>query len=278
MTYSLLPRTRLPGLGLLAVSKQVRSEAEPIFYGENTFRFTGIPVIVPFLKDRSMTACKHIRHLDLTMQLDQYQQQEWKTAFRYISLHIINLRQLDVTVLNAELPPSHQAVDFQARDNDWVHALTQIRDLDSLRFYLAFVGIEESIDLIIEEGTNWGEDDSTIQDNIASFEDWVYETEKGYRKHLKRKMLRECHKGIDGWLAKHKCNLDCDKVRQGRAAIKPGLPPSETKGQWTLPKIDLDALYKQENSLNALQGSTYFTVGTSGTSDEDDDDEEEDST
>ncbi|KAL9034849.1 MAG: hypothetical protein Q9180_005180 [Flavoplaca navasiana] len=56
-------------------------------------------------------------------------------------------------------------------------------------------------------------------------------------------MLKKKQTQLDRWLKRHVCNIQCEDVAKGRAATKDGLPWSDTRGQWTLPDVDLDALF-----------------------------------
>ncbi|KAL9604129.1 MAG: hypothetical protein Q9219_000717 [cf. Caloplaca sp. 3 TL-2023] len=153
--YTLPRSVKLPCLGLLSANRQIRHEAEPIFYGENEFSFREVEAVRPFLKDRTSSARRSIRRISLSFELvyaDPFhivKQNVWIRAFTYLAVHL-NLATLSVAVFDMNekfLAP----VKFQGRKRRWLQALTQIKDLDEFDFTLRFSGEEFYYDDLIRD-------------------------------------------------------------------------------------------------------------------------------
>lgn len=77
---------------LLALNKQIHTEATKILYSNYTFSFhTSIEAAVPFLSDLTPLARSHIRHLSLTKKALPYTKEfdraEWENLCEYIASH-----------------------------------------------------------------------------------------------------------------------------------------------------------------------------------------------
>ena len=59
-----------PNVSLLMFNHRTRQEAISIFYGENSFWFHDIEIVVPFLNDRGPDARKHITNLAFVLWAD----------------------------------------------------------------------------------------------------------------------------------------------------------------------------------------------------------------
>ncbi|KAI4261864.1 MAG: hypothetical protein L6R42_002943 [Xanthoria sp. 1 TBL-2021] len=251
-TYSLVRSEKLPALGILAVNRQARFEAVPIFYGENIFHFYGMGAVIPFLKDCSLYSRQQIRRLGLFFDvtghkdgLHQHQIDERAKTFAYIARQL-RLSKISLYV-NDVTHRFEEALTPVMRDEEWIQAVTQIRDLDELIFDLDFDGIESYCESFLDE---WPPSGPTLlldeaKDKWDEIRDWMVDTEDGYRGYLESKMLKKKQTQLDQWLKHHVCDIQCKDIAKGRAATKDGLPWSDTRGQWTLPDVDLDALYAE---------------------------------
>ena len=57
---------------MLALSRQTRKEALPIFYTENTFRFDEFGPLVPFFVDRPSETLRCIESIELGLYVDVF--------------------------------------------------------------------------------------------------------------------------------------------------------------------------------------------------------------
>lgn len=243
-TYKLAGSMGLPGLGLLSLNRQTRSEALPIFYGENMFAFSSTASVRPFLKDRPNAARQNIHNIELFLNLAYFdgkhgeRQREWIKVFRYLQHHL-NLKTVNVIVNDITL---HFMVParFEGRDKEWLRALAQIKDLDRVTLDWQFGGREDYIDSLAEESDL---DDDDLDLEMEMLEDWITEIEGEYESYLHSRMLKKKQDSLDCWLGSHVCNARCQEISKGRRAVKRGLPRSATHGEWRVPEVDLDALY-----------------------------------
>ncbi|KAL8993816.1 MAG: hypothetical protein Q9169_006060 [Polycauliona sp. 2 TL-2023] len=248
-TYSLPIIQKIPALGFLAVNRQIRFEAVPIFFGENMFKFYDIGTVVPFLKDCSHFSREQIRciglHFDVTTHRDSihdYQIDERAKAFAYIG-RWLKLSKLHLVVSDTTYRFEEPLTSF-VRDEEWIRAATQIHDLDGIDFYLRFDGIEGYCESFLDSWpTGPGLSHDEAMDKADEVMGWMLETREGYHDYLNSKMLKKKQTMLDGWLNRHVCRVHCKDIEKGRAAAKVGLPRTDTHGEWTLPDVDLDALY-----------------------------------
>ncbi|KAL8662943.1 MAG: hypothetical protein Q9202_004266 [Teloschistes flavicans] len=247
-TYDLSRHSTLPASGLLTANKQIADELMPIFYGENTFVFDDLATVVPFLQDRSMIARQHIRSIRLDIELlynDNHhldRQVEWIKALRYISRHL-DLSELGVYVVDMTYrwwAPAKTCGQKKA----WLRVLTEINNLKTLDFFIEYGGRatyrEELLDGV--------EDEDDAEWLMEEFNNWMVENETGYRKYLRERMIKKKQTRLDNWLLQHDCSAKCSETQQGRMAQRRGLPKSGTRGLWTLPEVDVDALYYQDST------------------------------
>ncbi|CAO1600196.1 hypothetical protein XANCAGTX0491_003897 [Xanthoria calcicola] len=261
-TYSLLSVQRLPALGILAANRQARFEAVPIFYGENTFVFCNMGAVIPFLKDCTPYSLQQIRHLVLILDvtnhndgLHQHQIDERAKTFAYIARRL-RLRKLGLHVNDA----SHrfeEPLTSVMQDEEWIQAATQIHDLDHLVFDIHFEGLDAYLESVIDDWSPTGptSDITEVEDTLDNVLQWTLYTEDGYRDYLESRMLKKKQTQLDKWLKRHTCDSQCKDIAKGRAATKDGLPWSNTRGQWTLPDVDLDALYAEVGADSATDDS-----------------------
>ena len=75
--------------GILALNRQVRDEAIPIYYGSNVFRFNDEFIVIPFLIDRTQLSRSHITriHVDVALRTSHFNRQleMWKRMLKYLS-------------------------------------------------------------------------------------------------------------------------------------------------------------------------------------------------
>lgn len=73
VSYTLWRDTYLtpPTIGMLALNRQIRAEAVPIFYGGNEIRFHRMSAILPFLRDRSKLSLQSMQVLHLNIPVGQ---------------------------------------------------------------------------------------------------------------------------------------------------------------------------------------------------------------
>ncbi|KAL8687936.1 MAG: hypothetical protein Q9218_006024 [Villophora microphyllina] len=242
-TYRLASCQKLPASGLLMVNKQITAEAVPIFYGENHFVFNDMTAVVPFLRDRSVIARQHIRDVHLSFDLYYHdghhsdRQAVWIRAFRYITWHL-NLTVLSVEVIDLTFR-WWAPLKLVGRKKKWLRVLTGITNLKRLGLSIIHEGEEHYLDTLGDDVA----DDEEYEAEIGRFYDWLADNRNGYEQYLKTRMLKKKQGLLDDWLSKHVCSAECKKIRKGRRAQKSGLLKSDTQGCWTLPEVDLDALY-----------------------------------
>ena len=58
-----------PTIGMLALNRQTRAEAIPLFYGKNEIYFTSMSAVLPFLKDRSELSLKSMHYFQFQMEV-----------------------------------------------------------------------------------------------------------------------------------------------------------------------------------------------------------------
>ncbi|KAL8847808.1 MAG: hypothetical protein Q9221_007160 [Calogaya cf. arnoldii] len=260
-TYSLLRSQMLPAMGILAVNRQARFEALPIFYGENCFHFFDMGAIIPFLKDRSLDSRQQIRHLGLSFDVNDphdgffhYQIGERAKALAYVARRL-RLRKLTLYVNDGTLRFEEDLIS-DMQDEEWIQTITRIYDLDRLTFDLDFEAIGGYCEALLDDEPLYGataiED---AKDKLDGVHQWVMDTEDGYRDYLKSRMLKKKQTQLDRWLKRHVCDIQCENIAKGRAATKNGLPCSDSRGQWMVPDVDLDALYAELGADPITSGS-----------------------
>ncbi|KAL8802326.1 MAG: hypothetical protein Q9182_003904 [Xanthomendoza sp. 2 TL-2023] len=255
-TYTLADSAQLPGIGLLAVNTQVRSETLPIFYSENHFVFDKTATIVPFMKDRTIAARRLIRRIDFTLYINQsdgfhYERQaEYAKTFQYIS-RSLDLKQLELSVINATTSLKQPFKTSAGPKKQWLHTLSEIQGLDALKLHLHLPRYEEFLNTLSWDASVFDLGEG-FKDEIKALRSRKMAAELWLEDYLKSRMLRKKRVyPLDKWLSDHVCTTDCDEIAEGRRATRLGLPPSDTRGQWTLPEVDLDALYDSTDPDNS---------------------------
>ncbi|KAI4169464.1 MAG: hypothetical protein LQ343_005679 [Gyalolechia ehrenbergii] len=243
-TYTLPQGLTIPGLGLLAVNHQIREEVLPIFYGENSFSFVDMSAVAPFFRDRPAVVRQALHRISLQLELmivdEQHceRQAEWVKAFLFMARHL-KLRDVEVRVVNLD-SITWDSVDLEDAAHAWVRAMAQIKDLDQFAFHMLFEDRGSCIEAIVDDEYS---DDEAIEDQIDYLDSWMTKTVTDYEQYIRSRTLKKTQSTIDEWLDDHVCDLQCDKVCKGREATRQGLPRSNTRGEWTLPDLDLDTLY-----------------------------------
>ncbi|KAL8869745.1 MAG: hypothetical protein Q9174_004037 [Haloplaca sp. 1 TL-2023] len=258
-------------MGLLRTDRQTRAEALPIFYRENTFSFSDVEAVIPFLKDRPVVTRQMISRLDLIFDVydcDEYhpcRQSGWIKTMKYLSL-FMNLTTLFVAVLDwtSDLMNLLKTRDRKER---WLQALAQIHGLDEIQISITFCEHDEYIEGIIDDigwinmfptETDPAETDRRLEQEIEDLIAWEVDVEDDYQLYLQARCLEKRQITLDGWLEKHICGCLCScwDVKKGRAARQCGLPKSETNGSWVLPEVDLEALYDSERDFSDFSDLT----------------------
>ncbi|KAL8732419.1 MAG: hypothetical protein Q9166_002819 [cf. Caloplaca sp. 2 TL-2023] len=215
-----------------------------MFYGENIFAFGQTAAVVPFMKDRTMTSRRLIRHIDLNLHLSYSdghhwdRQEEWVTSFLYLSRFLV-LKQLDLVVYDMTFS-FLKPFKITGPKREWLRALTRIHDLDELRFHLHFTYRDTYIEVLLDDEEY---DEEELEDELEAADFAMSQLEFEHESYLRSKMLKRKQVRIDAWLKEHVCGPNCNEVAKGRAATRPRLPRSDTHGQWTLPEVDLEAMY-----------------------------------
>ncbi|KAL8675446.1 MAG: hypothetical protein Q9168_000147 [Polycauliona sp. 1 TL-2023] len=234
---------------MLAVNRQVRVETVPIFYGENKFSFHKLGTIVPFLKCCTLFARQEIRHLGISFEVTNplsnnhydHQVHERARAFAYIARRL-SLKTIDLLVFDDTFRFEHPLISLIHREL-WVQDVTRIQNLDKLRFDVEFEGIEGHL----ESYGDWfapPPDPGEMEDKADEVSGWLIDTRDGYLDYLNSRMLKKKQTQLGPWLERHVCGVHCEGIGKGRAASKVGLPQSGTHGLWTLPDVDLEALFE----------------------------------
>ncbi|KAL9135935.1 MAG: hypothetical protein Q9175_002866 [Cornicularia normoerica] len=128
---------------MLSLNKQSREEVAFIFYGENTFHFTTMSSLVPFMKDRTAETRKYIQQLWLTLTIDDRDWEAiftehgrpatWNTAFSALmKLPHVNVKKLCVQVDDRKGKLLTDGMNLRSRSMLWLHKLGKFENLDML--------------------------------------------------------------------------------------------------------------------------------------------------
>ena len=137
-----------PTVGVLALNRQIRAEAIPIFYGGKKICFHSMSAILPFLRDRSELSLQSMQyfHLDLEVNNGQSQtsrQEGWARTFtKFPKFGPLNLQTLSIRIRD---PFCHYAwkLRLDTKKQRWVHEMAKnITNLDKLgvTFYFSVMG------------------------------------------------------------------------------------------------------------------------------------------
>lgn len=128
---------------MLSLDKQSREEVASIFYGENTFQFTTMSSLMPFMKDRTPETRRHLQRLWLTLVVDErswdtiFAEQGrpaiWNTAFSsLLKLPQTNIRKLCIEIVDTGVKVNFDGPNLRARSMLWLHKLRRFGNLEML--------------------------------------------------------------------------------------------------------------------------------------------------
>ena len=126
-----------PTIGMLALNRQTRAEAVPVFYGRNTILFDSMSAVLPFVEDRSELSLQSMHHFHLEMELERVKYQKrrsdgWARVFAGLSkIKALNLRKLTVCLNDPECRYAWK-LKLDIKLQRWVHEMANITNLDML--------------------------------------------------------------------------------------------------------------------------------------------------
>lgn len=126
---------------MLSLDKKSREEVASIFYGENTFHFTTMSSLVPFMKDRTAETRKYIQRLWLTLTVDDRDWETifteygrpatWRTAFSsLVKLPHVSIKKLCVQIDDRKAKILIDGLNLRSRSMLWLHKLSKIDNLE----------------------------------------------------------------------------------------------------------------------------------------------------
>lgn len=151
---------------LLRTNREIRREAQSIFYQENTFffypivwqssckmswhlglnpwilhearRWDSMSTVIPFLKDRTTDSLANIKNIGFHLEIDRYVERnpvylDWVCTFREVGrMAGLNLQNLSLKVEARRYAPSYGGW-WATTGLDWVHSAAKIGGLQELR-------------------------------------------------------------------------------------------------------------------------------------------------
>lgn len=128
---------------MLSLDKRFREEVAFIFYGENTFHFTAMSPLVPFMRDRTEETRKYIKRVRLTLTVDdrdwcaiftEYgRPATWNTAFSsLVELPNVNITKLCVQIDDRKAKILMGGLNLRSRPMLWLHKLGKLQNLEML--------------------------------------------------------------------------------------------------------------------------------------------------
>ena len=128
---------------MLSLNKESREEVAYIFYGENTFHFTTMSPLIPFLKDRTSETRKYIQRLRISLTIDdrdwdaiftEYSRPtNWKKTFSMlVKLPHVNVKRLFIEVDDSKAKLLKDGMNLRSKQMLWLHKLSNIENLDML--------------------------------------------------------------------------------------------------------------------------------------------------
>ena len=128
---------------VMLLNKQSREEVAFIFYGRNTFHFTTMGSLTPFMKDRTAESRKYIQrvHLILTVDIRDWdavfteygRPATWNTAFStLVELPHVNIKKLFIHVDDRKSRLLKDGIDLRSRSMLWLHKLSEFENLEML--------------------------------------------------------------------------------------------------------------------------------------------------
>lgn len=132
--YHLTP----PTIGMLALNRQTRAEAIPVFYGGNKFYFRSMSAILPFLQDRCQLSVQSMQNIHLVIDCgggkSQTSRQEgWARTFAELPrFGPLNLRKLTMRIYDPDCCYAWK-LKLNTKKQRWVHEMAKnITNLDML--------------------------------------------------------------------------------------------------------------------------------------------------
>ena len=127
-----------PTIGMLALNRQTRAEAIPIFYRENKLRFNNMSAVLPFLRDRSELSLQLMQHFHLEIEVQggksQTSRQEgWaRTCAELPNSGSLNLKKLIIRIHDPDCRYAWK-LELDIKKQHWVHEMVKnIINLDQL--------------------------------------------------------------------------------------------------------------------------------------------------
>lgn len=128
---------------MLSLDKQSREEVASIFYGGNTFQFTTMSSLMPFMKDRTPETRKYIQRLWLILVADR---RHWETIFAergrpaiwnkafssLLKLPQTNIKKLCIEIVDVGVKINFEGANLRARSMLWLHKLSRFDNLEML--------------------------------------------------------------------------------------------------------------------------------------------------
>lgn len=129
---------------MLALNRQTRAEAVPIFYGANEFSFDSMSAILPFLRDRSELSLQSMQFLHLSIHVGEgkhqrSRQESWARVFAELpKVEFLTLQKFTVRIYDPECRYAWK-LKLDTKMQRWVHEMARnIRDLDMLGVSFSF--------------------------------------------------------------------------------------------------------------------------------------------
>ena len=127
-----------PTIGMLALNRQTRAEAIPVFYGGNEIRFHSMSAIVPFLRDRSELSIQSMQyfHFDIEVNAGKSKtsrQESWARTFTELpKIGPLNLQKLTMRIYDPHCRYAWK-LKLDTKMQRWVHEMAKnITNLDML--------------------------------------------------------------------------------------------------------------------------------------------------
>lgn len=139
-----------PTIGMLALNRQTRAEAIPIFYGENQIRFYSMSAVVPFLRDRSALSLQSMQNFYLYVEVagsrfQSSRQEGWARTFaEFPKFGPLHLQKLDIHIYDPHFRYFWK-LKLNTKLQRWVHEMAKnITNLDMLGVRFDFFLGEDS--------------------------------------------------------------------------------------------------------------------------------------
>lgn len=128
---------------MLCIDKRIRDEFACVFYGENTFQFTSMSSLMPFLKDRPEGTRKYIQRLQLNLVIEERdwnavyaeygRPATWNKAFSSVlKLPGVNIKKLCIHIDDKRGGTLKTGLNLHSRSMLWLHKLSGIGNLNML--------------------------------------------------------------------------------------------------------------------------------------------------